>query len=161
MAPATLGRSHHLIQKTVAYGRPYGSKALRDHTYCYSQSSTTNNEQPYTPTSKANTSTSSGEPSKKTHSPRNCSTHSYNTSWNPLTEKWNRGNPGVKLVKHNPDTNLNLRFEDDILLISGSLEHTTTMLDDLTTATTAHGLQLLSTKTAGILEFVQRPICRQ
>ena len=47
-----------------------------------------------------------------------------------------------------PNTNLsNLRFADDILLISGSLKHTTTMADDLTTATTAHGLQLHPTKT--------------
>ena len=47
-----------------------------------------------------------------------------------------------------PDTNLsNLRFADDILLISGSLKHTTTMPDDLTTAATTHGLELHPTKT--------------
>ena len=45
------------------------------------------------------------------------------------------------------NTNLsNLRFADDILFISGSLEHTTTMLRDLTIVTTAHGLQLHPTK---------------
>ena len=38
-------------------------------------------------------------------------------------------------------------FADDTLLISGSLKHTTTMLDDLTKATTAHGLQLHARKT--------------
>ena len=55
---------------------------------------------------------------------------------------------GVRLAEHDPDTNLsNLRFADDILLVGGSLKHTTTMLDDLTTAATAHGLPLHLTKT--------------
>ena len=59
----------------------------------------------------------------------------------PQTETWNIGNRGVKLVEHDPNTNLsNLRSADDILLISGSLKHTTTMRDNLTAAMTAHGL---------------------
>ena len=54
---------------------------------------------------------------------------------------------GVRLADHDPDTNLsNLRFADDILPIIGSRKHTTTMLDDLTKTTTAHGLQLHTTK---------------
>ena len=65
----------------------------------------------------------------------------------PRTEKWNRDNQGVRLAEHDRDANLsNPRFADDILPISGSLKHTT-MLDDLTTATTAHGLQPHPTKT--------------
>ena len=65
----------------------------------------------------------------------------------PLTGKWKRCNHGILLVEHDADRNLsNLRFTADILLISGSLKHTTTMLDDITTAATAHGLQLHSTK---------------
>ena len=68
-------------------------------------------------------STSSGKPSKETRSARSCSTHSYKS------EKWNGDNRGVRLVEHDRDTNLsNLKFADDIL-------------DDLNTATTAHGLQ--------------------
>ena len=60
----------------------------------------------------------------------------------PLTGKRKRDNHGVRLAEHDPDTNLsNLIFADDIFLISGSLD-TITVLDDLTTATTAHGLQL-------------------
>ena len=56
-----------------------------------------------------------------------------------LTGKCKRCNHGVKLGEHDPDTNLsNLRFADDILLLRGPLKHTPTMLDDLTTATTAH-----------------------
>ena len=52
----------------------------------------------------------------------------------PLAEKWNRDNHGDKRVEHDPDTNRpNLGFADDIL-ISSSLEHTITMLHDLTTA---------------------------
>ena len=59
----------------------------------------------------------------------------------PLTGKWKRHNRGVKLAEHDPDANLsNLRFADDILLISGSLKRTIFLLDDLATATTAHGL---------------------
>ena len=65
------------------------------------------------------------------------------------TERWKRHNHGVKLAEHDLDTNLsNLEFADDILLISGSLKHTTAMLDDITTATMAHGLQLHPRKPA-------------
>ena len=61
---------------------------------------------------------------------------------------WNRGSHGVKLAEHDPDTNFSfLRFADDIVLISGSLKHTTSVLDEFTTATTAHGLQRHLTKT--------------
>ena len=56
----------------------------------------------------------------------------------PLTGKWKGCNHGVSLAEHDPDTTLSsLSFADDFLLISGSLKHTTTMLDDFTTATTA------------------------
>ena len=66
----------------------------------------------------------------------------------PLTGQWKTYDRGVRLAEHDPDTNLsNLRFADDILLIDGSLKHSTTMLDDLTTATTAYGHQLHTTKT--------------
>ena len=41
----------------------------------------------------------------------------------------------------------NFCLVDDILPISGSLKHTTTMLGDLTTAAMAHGLQLNPTNT--------------
>ena len=51
------------------------------------------------------------------------------------------------VAEHDRDANFpNLRFADDINLFSGSLKHTTTMLDDLSTATKAHGLQLHPTK---------------
>ena len=61
-----------------------------------------------------------------------------------LTRPLNRKvDQGIRLGEHDTSTNLsNLRFEDDILLISGSLKHTTTMPDDFTTATEAHGLDL-------------------
>ena len=66
----------------------------------------------------------------------------------PLAGKWKRFCLGVGLAERDPDTNLsNLRLADDMFFISGSLKHATTMLDDLTTATTAHGLQLHPTKT--------------
>ena len=46
------------------------------------------------------------------------------------------------LVEHDRDANFpNLSFADHILLISGTFEHTTTVLDDLITATTTHGVQ--------------------
>ena len=65
----------------------------------------------------------------------------------PLPEKWNRDIHGVTLVENDSDATLSIfRFADDNLLISGSLKHTTTMLDDITTATTAHGLPRHSTK---------------
>ena len=65
----------------------------------------------------------------------------------PKAEKWKRCNHGVRLAERDPNTDLShLRFADDSLLISGSLKHTTTMLDDFITAT-AHGLQLHTTKT--------------
>ena len=80
------------------------------------------------------------------------STLSFNSllqyTWKPSTGKWKRCNYGVRLAEHDPSTNFaNLRFADDILRISGSLKHTTTMLDNFTTATMAHGPQLHSTKT--------------
>ena len=101
------------------------SKALRNHTYSYSQSSSTNNEQQYTPTSK----------SKHFHIERETKQgdpfgtllfHSLQQYIRKTpTEKWNRGNHGVKLGEHDPDTNFsNLRFADHILLVSASLKHT-------------------------------------
>ena len=67
----------------------------------------------------------------------------------PTVRKVERDNHGVRHVEHNHDANLsNLRFADDILLISGSVDHTTTMPDDLTTASTAQGLQLHEQKTS-------------
>ena len=61
----------------------------------------------------------------------------------PVAGKWKRCDHGARLAEHDPKANLsNLRRADDILLISGSLKHTTAMPDDLTTATTARGLQL-------------------
>ena len=66
----------------------------------------------------------------------------------PKAEKLKRCNHGVRLAERDPNTNLSsLSFADDILPIIGSLKHTTTMLDDLTTATTANGLQLHSANT--------------
>ena len=65
-----------------------------------------------------------------------------------LTGTRKRYNHGVRLAEHDPDTNLsNLRFADDVFLISDSRKYTTTMPDDPNTATTAHGLQLHSTRT--------------
>ena len=44
---------------------------------------------------------------------------------NPLSEKWNRDNYGGRLGEHDHDANLsNLRFADDIFLISGPPKHT-------------------------------------
>ena len=61
---------------------------------------------------------------------------------NPPTEQRNRSNNWVRLVDYHPDTNLSdPKFANDVLLVSGTLKHTTTKLNDLTTATTAHGLQ--------------------
>ena len=62
---------------------------------------------------------------------RSCSTHFHNASRN---HHLNRGTEtGVRLAEHDRDANLsNLRFADDIILISGSLKHTTTLQDDFT-----------------------------
>ena len=81
----TLPSFHSTLWSTVAHGRPCFRKALRNHTNSYSQSSSTNNEQPCTPTSQANSSTSSEEPRRRPteHAP------------GQLSEKWNRGNRGV------------------------------------------------------------------
>ena len=69
-------------------------------------------------------------------------------SMKPIPGKCKRYNHGVSFVEHDRDANLsNLRVADDIILISGSLKLTTTMQDDFTAVTTAHGLQLHSTKT--------------
>ena len=132
----------------AASGGPYGSRASKNHTCSYSQSSTTHSEQANTRTSKGNTSTSSGEPSRLTHSARSRSNSLLQHMLkNPLMEEWNKRNHGVTLVEHDRDAGLsNLKFTDDILLISGSLKHTTTMLDDIIAAASAHGLRLHATK---------------
>ena len=101
---------------TAAYGRLRGSTASRNHTYCYSQT----NEHQCTLTVKANMSISSEEPSRETR----FSTLLFNSLlqyiMKPLTGKWKRCNHGVRLAEDDPDTNQsNLRFADDILLISG------------------------------------------
>ena len=58
----------------------------------------------------------------------------------PPTEKWNKGDHSVRLVWHDPDTNLSNLW-----------------LDDLTTATAAHGLQLHPTKTKAISNTTSKP----
>ena len=127
---------------TAACGGPRGNKASRNHTYSDSQSCTTSNERQRTLTLK----------SKHFHFERGTeqsdqlSTLLFKSLMKP--KKWKRCDHGVRLSEHDPNTILsNPNFEDDILLISGSLKDTTTMLDDFTTATTAHGLQLHPTKT--------------
>ena len=111
------------------------------------QSSTTNNEGGYTPTSKKQ---AFPPRAAKPNRDEPLSTLLFNAHLQHTVkppEKWSRAYHGVRRVEHVPDANLsNVRFADDILLISGSLKHTTTVLDDLTTATTAHGLQLLAMK---------------
>ena len=58
-------------------------------------------------------------------------------------ERCNRDNHGVRLAEHGCDTIFSfLRFADDIIHISRSPKHTTTMQDHLITAIPAHGLQL-------------------
>ena len=76
-------KQHSTRWNTVAYGRFYGCKALRNHTYSYSQSSATSNEQQCTLT------TSNGEPRRETHS---LSTLLFNPLlryiMKPITERW-------------------------------------------------------------------------
>ena len=76
-------KQHSTRWNTVAYGRLYGCKALRNHTYSDSQSYTTSNEQQCTLT------TSSGEPRRETHS---LSTLLFNSFlryiMKPLTDRW-------------------------------------------------------------------------
>ena len=114
----------------------HGNKTLRRHAYSCSQSSTTNNvRQVHTDvTSKQfhlEWGTKQGDPlSTLLFNPL----QQYNMK--PLTEKWNRGNHGVRLAEQDHDANFsNLRFADDILLMSGSLKHTTTALHELTNYT--------------------------
>ena len=66
----------------------------------------------------------------------------------PLSAKWSRENHEVRFAEHDRDANFsNLRLASGILLISSSLNHTKPMIDDLTIATTEHGLHLRSTET--------------
>ena len=67
----------------------------------------------------------------------------------PLTEKWTRGNHGVRLLENDPDANLsNLRFAADILLISGSLKHTTTSFNGTQFATTIFKTKIIYSTTS-------------
>ena len=125
------------------------------HMKMHTQGFTTNNEQHYIPTSGS----------------RQCHLKRRTTQRDPLnTLLFNsllqnikkqpsvkvRDNHGVSIAEHDRDAYLpHLRFARDILLISGSLKHATTVLDDLTTATTAHGLQLHPTNTKNITVAVQ------
>ena len=127
------------------------SKASRSHTYGCSHNSSKRahrRQQQTIPTS-------SGALSGVTHSAHNALQQHIMI---PLTEKWNTDNRGARRVEHDPSAKLSyLKFADDILLISGSLKHTTTMLDDLITATSAHGLQLQPTKTKNISNNIESP----
>ena len=145
------------INQLIAQGKLHRSKASRNQTYRYSQSSTNNSEQQYRPTSKVNVSTSSEEPSRENPLITPLFNSLLQYIMKPLTEKWKREHRGVKLAEHDPDTNLSsLRFADDIILISDSLKYTTTMLDDLT-ATTAHDLQPHSTQAKIIPNTTLKP----
>ena len=59
-------KRHSTQLSTATYGRPCGNMASGSQRYRCSQSSTTSSEQQYTPTSKANKSTSSEEPNRET-----------------------------------------------------------------------------------------------
>ena len=117
----------------AANGRACGNKALRSHTCRCSHTNTEDKQIHYKRRTKQ------GDP---------LCTLLFNSLlqhiMNPRTEKWNRDNHGVRLVEHHRGANLsNLRVAGDILPISRSLKHST-MLNDLITATRAHGLQLAS-----------------
>ena len=72
----------------------------------------------------------------------------------PLTGVWKRHNLAVRLAEDDTNTNLsNLRCADDSLFIGGSLEHTTTMLHDLTTAATASPIRHESAEEATRWQF--------
>ena len=127
-----VGRSHRLQKSLRHSGTQQRLEGLKLTEQCVVESHFQpltklygSNEHQCTMTLKANTSISSEETSKETHSVHSCSSHSCSRD-------------GVRHAEHDPNTNLsNLRFADDILLNSGSLKHTTTVLDELTTATTA------------------------
>ena len=97
---------------------------------------TTKSEQQYAPTSTA-TFISSGELNRR------LTQHALVNSLSEIPHDNRKVDHGIRHGEHDTSTNLsNLRFADDILLISGSLKHTTNVLDDLTTATRAQGLEL-------------------
>ena len=109
--------------------------------YRCSQSFTTRKEQQCTPTAKTNTIprqavNQTGKLAQPVLVQLTLTIHEI------LFETRNRDNRGVRVAKHD-----RLTLADAILLIIGPLKHTTSMPDDLTTATTAHGLQLYTTKT--------------
>ena len=64
----------------------------------------------------------------------------------PLKQRWNSRGHGIK-VKPGEENLTNLRFADDILLISSSLESMTQMLTDLSIAAADAGLSLHPEKT--------------
>ena len=146
MAPATPGPSHqpqekHSIQwSTVEYGRPHGSKALRNHTYSYSQISTARRSQ--TQTLPPRVENQAGTPTQHALVPVTPTTHHETTNKNGTQVTTESNLSSTTLARTSPI----FRFADDILLVSGSLKHTTTMLDKLIAATTAHGLQLHTRK---------------
>ena len=100
---------------------------------------TTNNEQQCIQTSKANNSTSSGEPSRETRSARSCRNRVHNTSLNHSLRS------GADTTAESDTSNTIVMRE--LLHFQACrrhsshqrlTQHTTTMLDDLTTATTDH-----------------------
>ena len=82
--------------------------------YIYSQSSTINNEQQYTPTPEGNQFHLERGPTQHT-----LVEHSLlQYTMEPPSEKWNRDNFGVRVAEHDRDANFcNHRFAHDILLI--------------------------------------------
>ena len=133
----------------AAYGRLYGSDPGAIHTYTHrgalrpTPCNSRHRRQKQTLPPRARN--QAGRPD----SARSRSTHLLQCIMKPLTEKWNRGNHGVRLVEHDRDPN---SFQPQVRGRHCShqrltWEHTTTVLDNHITATEAPGLQRHSTKT--------------
>ena len=65
----------------------------------------------------------------------------------PLIPEWQRRRRGVQLAHTHESVLTNLRFADDILLVSQTLSNLKVLLGDLITAATPHGLEVHPTKT--------------
>ena len=88
-----------------------------------------------------------GERNKEIHCPLYCSTQCCKIHWKVIRSGGRKNKKGIRLSDKTEDCLANLRFADDVLLFSTSLEKLRDMLCEFKTSTEAVGLGIHPDKT--------------
>ena len=140
-------RKHLAESSTQHYGTICSSLVSSLLTWDYYNGFTASKRVPFWLTKKATHFQSNGERSMENHYPLYYSTRSCNTHWRMIWNNGRRIEKGFRLSDKTDDCLTNLRFADDVIFFSTSLEKLREMLCEFKTSTEAVGLGIHPDKT--------------